>query len=45
MFNIDEAGGGQIAGAIIAVWAVAWAFRMLVRTIKTVDADKGVDED
>ena len=31
--NMTPAEGGQIAGAILAVWVVGWAFRMLVRTL------------
>ena len=27
--------GAAIAGAVLAVWAVAWAFRMLIKTLST----------
>lgn len=30
-FQLDEAGGAQIAGAILAVWALGWGFRALIR--------------
>jgi hypothetical protein len=33
IFNIDAAGGAEIAGAILAIWAIAWAFRMLIRAL------------
>jgi len=31
--------GGLIAGAILAVWALGWGFRVLIRTLKTVDGE------
>lgn len=33
LFNIDSAGGAQIAAAIVGVWAVGWAFRMAVKAL------------
>jgi len=33
--QLDAAEGAAIAGAVLAVWAVAWAFRMAVRTLNT----------
>jgi hypothetical protein len=38
-FNLSESDGAQIAGAILAVWAVAWAFRALVRHLRSSDGD------
>jgi hypothetical protein len=38
-FNLDEAGGAQIAGAVLAVWAIGWAFRVLIRTLKSTDGN------
>ncbi|CAN7251921.1 hypothetical protein LJR074_001064 [Acidovorax sp. LjRoot74] len=32
--------GAAIASAILAVWAVAWAFRMLIQTVKTSDGNQ-----
>ena len=32
-FNMDEAGGGLVAAAIVSVWAVGWAIRMLIRAL------------
>jgi len=31
--------GGQIAGAILAIWALGWAFRTAIRALKTVDGE------
>lgn len=36
-FNLSESDGAQIAGAILAVWALAWAYRVLVRHLRTSD--------
>jgi len=38
VLDIDAAQGGAIAAAIGLVWAAAWSFRTLVRTLKTVDS-------
>jgi len=32
-FQLDTADGALIAGAILAVWAIGWASRMLIRTL------------
>lgn len=34
-FQLDEAGGALIASAVLAIWAVGYAFRMLIRTLNT----------
>jgi len=31
--------GGQIAGAILAIWAFGWGIRVLIRTLNTVDGE------
>ena len=31
--QLDAADGAAIAGAVLAVWAVGWAFRMLIRAL------------
>lgn len=31
--QLDTAEGAAIAGAVLAVWAVAWGFRALIRTL------------
>lgn len=35
--QLDEAAGASIAGAILAIWAVGWAFRVLIRTLRHSD--------
>lgn len=35
--QLTPAEGAQIAGAILAVWAVAWGFRTLIGHLKTSD--------
>lgn len=37
-FNLSLEEGAVIAGAILAVWVVAWGFRVLIRTLN-VDGD------
>lgn len=32
-FQLDTEAAGEIALAILGVWAVAWAFRMLIRAV------------
>lgn len=31
--QLDAADGAAIAGAVLAVWVVGWAFRMLIRAL------------
>lgn len=33
VLNLSPAEGAAIAGAVLAVWAVGWAFRMLIRAL------------
>ena len=40
VLNLSPAEGAAIASAILAVWAVAWAFRVLVQTIKSSDGNQ-----
>jgi len=35
--QLDTGDAAQIALAVIGVWAVGWAFRMLIRTLGTAD--------
>lgn len=35
LMNIDTVGGGQIALAVLGIWAIGWAFRMAVRALST----------
>ena len=40
VLNLSPAEGAAIASAILAVWAVAWAFRVLIQTIKSSDGNQ-----
>jgi hypothetical protein len=40
VLNLDAAGGAAIAGAILAVWAVAWGFRTVIRTLNSTDGSQ-----
>lgn len=33
LLNMTEADGALVAGAILLLWAVAWVFRSLIRTL------------
>jgi hypothetical protein len=44
-FQLDEAGGELIAGAILAVWALAWGFRVLIQTLKHTDGNPTSESD
>lgn len=35
VLDLTAADGAIIAGAVIAVWAVGWAFRMLIRALNS----------
>lgn len=39
--SLDEA--GAISAAILGVWAIGWAIRTLVRVLRHVDADQGIE--
>lgn len=41
ILTLTPAEGGQIAGAILLVWVVGWAARILIRTLR--DTDEGRD--
>lgn len=32
-FQLDTADGALIAGAVLVVWALGWAFRVLIRAL------------
>lgn len=36
-FDLSTEDAALISAAVIAVWALAWGFRMLVRTVRTTD--------
>lgn len=40
--SVDE--GAAIAGAVLAVWAVGWAFRALIHMLKTSDGNQPTEE-
>lgn len=42
-FNLDAAGGALIASAVLAVWAVGWVFRTLIRMLNS-DGDSSTQE-
>lgn len=42
--QLTGAEGAQIAGAILAVWAVGWGFRILIRHLKTSDGYSSNEE-
>lgn len=37
--QLDVADGASIAGAVLVVWGVGWAFRALIQTLKNTDGD------
>ena len=43
-FSLTEDEGAAIAVAILAVWVVAWAFRVLVRMLKETDGNSTPEE-
>lgn len=40
VLNLSPEEGAQIASAILAVWAVAWAFRVLIQAMKSSDGNQ-----
>jgi len=36
--QLDAAGGAAIASAVLAIWAIGWAFRMLIKALSTGDS-------
>lgn len=43
--QLTAAEGAQIAGAVLAVWAIGWGFRVLVRVLKNTDGISSTTED
>lgn len=39
VLDLSPAEAAQISSAILLVWAVAWAFRVLIQSIKTSDGN------
>lgn len=42
--QLDTADGASIASAILAVWAVGWGFRVLIRTLRNTDGNQTEEE-
>jgi hypothetical protein len=42
-FNLTEEQGALIAAAILAIWAIGWCFRALVRTVRETDGKTSND--
>ncbi|CAN7258751.1 hypothetical protein LJR129_001129 [Acidovorax sp. LjRoot129] len=40
VLNLSPAEGAAISSAVLLVWAVAWAFRTLIQTIKSTDGNQ-----
>lgn len=38
--QLDAADGAAIASAILAIWALGWAFRVLIQTLKHTDGNQ-----
>lgn len=36
--------GAQIAGAILAIWALGWGFRVLLQTLKKTDGNQPTED-
>ena len=45
LLEITVEEGAQIAGAVLAVWAIGWGFRVLVRVLKNTDGISSTSED
>lgn len=45
VLNLTPADGGQIAGAILLVWAVGWGARMCIRALKHTDEAASVESE
>lgn len=43
--QLTAAEGASIAGAVLAVWAVGWAFRALIQTLKNTDGNSETSKD
>ena len=44
LFEMTPQEGAQIAGAVLAVWAVGWGFRVLIRTLRNTDGNQTEEE-
>jgi len=44
LLDMSPAEGAAISSAILLMWAVAWAFRALIQTIKTSDGNQPTED-
>lgn len=42
--QLTAAEGAQIAGAVLAVWAIGWGFRALVQVLKKTDGNSSTED-
>lgn len=43
--QLDTAEGAAIAGAVLAVWAVGWAFRVLIQSLRNTDGSSSTSQE
>lgn len=43
--QLDTAEGAAIAGAVLAVWAVGWAYRVLIQTLRDTDGNSSTNQE
>lgn len=43
--QLDASDGAAIAGAVLAVWAAGWAFRVLIQSLRNTDGDSSTSQE
>lgn len=43
--QLDVSEGAAIAGAVLAVWAAGWAFRVLIQSLRNTDGDSSTSQE
>lgn len=43
--QLDTADGAAIAGAVLAVWAAGWAFRVLIQSLRNTDGNSSTSQE
>ena len=43
--QLDAAEGAAIAGAVLAIWAIGWAFRALIQTLRNTDGNQSTNQE
>lgn len=43
--QLDVVDGAAIAGAVLAVWAVGWAFRVLIQVLRDTDGNSSTQQE